>query len=162
MPTEIERKFLLKDESWRNHAGKGTHLRQGYLCLDKGRVVRVRTKETAAFLTIKGERQGISASEFEYPLPLADAEELLRDICVQPVIEKIRYEIVHEGFTWEVDEFFGENEGLFIAEVELESEEQRPPHPPWVGAEVSDDRRYSNASLVTHPYREWKERKKHP
>lgn len=154
MALEIERKFLLKDESWRDSAGNGIHYRQGYLSLDKGRVVRVRIKGEKAVLTIKGSHQGISVPEYEYPIPVADAEELLKEICIHPLIEKIRYEIFYEGLTWEIDEFFGENRGLFLAEVELDSEDQPVPLPPWVGREVTGDGHYSNASLVTRPFKQ--------
>lgn len=158
MAQEIERKFLLCDESWRSVAGTGTPYRQGYLSLDKERIVRVRVKGEEAFLTVKGGRKGFTSAEYEYPLPLADAEEMLRDLCIPPLIEKMRYEIVHEGLTWEVDEFFGDNAGLLVAEVELESEEQEVPLPSWVGKEVTEDRRYANASLVSHPFKAWNAR----
>jgi len=156
MAQEIERKFLVRDDSWRAAADQGTAYRQGYLSTDRGRVVRVRVKGTLGVLTIKGERVGISAPEFEYPIPLADAEELLDKLCLRPLIEKVRYRLDYAGCTWEIDVFSGENEGLVLAEVELESEAQRVELPPWAGPEVSDDRRYSNASLVSHPYHAWK------
>lgn len=156
MAQEIERKFLVKDDSWRAAANRGTAYRQGYLCTERGRVVRVRVKGAQAVLTIKGERIGIAAPEFEYPIPVADAEELLANLCLHPLIEKVRYEVSHAGLTWEVDVFSGDNEGLVLAEVELESEDQKVELPGWAGAEVSEDRRYSNASLVSYPYRSWK------
>ncbi|GFO58824.1 CYTH domain-containing protein [Geomonas silvestris] len=156
MAQEIERKFLVKDDSWRGAANQGTAYRQGYLSTERGRVVRVRVKGPQAVLTIKGERIGISAPEFEYPIPVADAEELLADLCLHPLIEKVRYEVAHAGLTWEIDVFSGDNEGLVLAEVELESEDQEVELPGWAGPEVSDDRRYSNASLVSSPYRSWK------
>ncbi|GFO67585.1 CYTH domain-containing protein [Geomonas limicola] len=154
MAQEIERKFLVKDDSWRAAADQGTAYRQGYLSTERGRVVRVRVKGTQGVLTIKGERQGISAPEFEYPIPLADAEKLFK-LCLRPLIEKVRYEVPHAGLTWEIDVFSGENEGLVLAEVELDSEDQQVELPSWAGPEVSDDGRYSNASLVSSPYRNW-------
>jgi len=155
MAQEIERKFLVRDDSWRAAAGTGTACRQGYLSLERGRVVRVRVKGERGFLTIKGERVGISTPEFEYQIPLPDAEELLAKLCLRPLIEKVRYEVTHQGLTWEVDEFFGENKGLILAEVELETAEQSVVLPPWAGTEVSHDHRYSNASLVQSPFCSW-------
>ena len=155
MAQEIERKFLVRDDSWRAAAGPGQACLQGYLSLDRGRVVRIRVKEGRGFLTIKGLREGISAPEFEYPIPRQDAEEMLHKLCLRPLIQKVRYELRHEGLTWEIDEFQGDNSGLIVAEVELESEEQTVILPPWAGSEVSHDRRYSNASLVQHPFSAW-------
>ena len=156
MAQEIERKFLVKDDSWRATAGAGKAYRQGYLSLDSQRVVRVRVREDQAFLTIKGERQGISAPEYEYPIPLQDAEEMLDRLCLHPLIEKRRFEVSFEGVLWEIDEFQGENRGLLVAEVELESAEQAVSLPPWAGLEVSHDRRYANASLVRAPFSTWR------
>jgi len=156
MPKEIERKFLVKDDSWRSAAQSTDSYRQGYLSLDKERVVRVRVVGEKAVLTIKGARKEYTALEFEYPLPLDDAEEMLANLCVLPIIEKTRHVVMHNGMKWEVDEFSGDNTGLVIAEVELEHPEQPLELPSWVGAEVSDDRRYANASLVLHPYCQWK------
>jgi CYTH domain-containing protein len=155
MAQEIERKFLVKDDSWRATAKSGVPYRQGYLSLDRGRVVRVRVKGDQGVLTIKGRRIGNSAPEYEYPIPLADAFEMLDNLCVHPLIEKVRYLVPFGGLTWEVDEFAGENQGLILAEVELDSEEQQVPLPLWAGQEVSDDPRYSNASLVQAPYSRW-------
>ncbi|UFS69839.1 CYTH domain-containing protein [Geomonas sp. RF6] len=155
MPKEIERKFLVKDDSWRALAGEGKAYRQGYLSLDKERIVRVRVVGEMAVITIKGARHGNTALEYEYPLPLFDAEEMLQNLCVPPLIEKVRYEVMHSGLKWEVDVFSGENAGLIVAEVELEDAGQHVELPPWAGDEVSDDRRYANASLVLHPYSKW-------
>jgi adenylate cyclase len=156
MAQEIERKFLVKDDSWRATAGGGKPYLQGYLCTDRERVVRVRVKDGCGFLTIKGLREGISAAEYEYPIPAADAEEMLQKLCLRPLIEKLRYEVSYGGLLWEIDEFRGENAGLVVAEVELSSEEQKIILPPWVGGEVSHDKRYANASLVQSPFRVWK------
>jgi adenylate cyclase len=155
MGTEIERKFLLTGDAWRGMA-VGIEYRQGYLGLDKERTVRVRIAGDQAFLTIKGKTNGISRMEYEYPIPVEDASILLAELCEQPIIEKKRYKISYQGFVWEVDEFFGENEGLFVAEIELEEEGQEFEKPPWVGTEVSSDRRYCNASLIKKPYSMWK------
>ena len=156
MAKEIERKFLVKDDSWRALAGQGKLYRQGYLSLEKERVVRIRIAGEQAVITIKGARHNYSAAEYEYPLPLADAQEMLDDLCVHPLIEKVRYRVLHEGLLWEVDEFSGDNAGLLVAEVELERADQPVPLPPWVGQEVSDDKRYANASLVLYAYKMWK------
>jgi CYTH domain-containing protein len=152
MATEIERKFRVKEGTWRNE--KGTEYRQGYLNSAKERIVRVRTIDDKGYLTIKGLTVGASRMEFEYEIPHQDAEILLV-ICEKPLIEKIRYTVKKEGFVWEIDEFLGENRGLIVAEVELESEDQQFPRPDWVGEEVTGDPRYFNSNLITNPYSEW-------
>ncbi len=152
MAKEIERKFLVKEGSWR-HA-KGTAYRQGYLNSAKERIVRVRTIDDKGYLTIKGITVGVSRMEFEYEIPRQDAEALL-DICEKPLIEKNRYKVEHGGFVWEVDEFFRENQGLIVAEVELESEDQEFSKPGWVGQEVTGDPRYFNSNLIKNPYTNW-------
>jgi len=157
MGTEIERKFLVIGDSWRDGA-VGVEYRQGYLCADGDRTVRVRIAGEKAFLTVKGKSSGINRMEFEYAIPVADAKVLLAELCEHPIIEKKRYEITYQGFVWEVDEFFGENAGLLVAEIELEEEEQVFVKPPWVGAEVSADRRYSNAGLVRYPFSRWEKK----
>lgn len=154
MGVEIERKFLVLDERWRT-LGVGVSMRQGYLSPHPERVVRVRIEGAAAMLTIKGRSVGASRGEWEYPIPLADAEQLLASLCEQPLIEKKRYRIEHEGMLWEIDEFFGENVGLVVAEIELEAEDQPFSRPDWLGAEVTDDARYFNANLISHPFSEW-------
>lgn len=154
MGTEIERKFLVTGDGWRELA-VATVYRQGYLGLEQGRTVRVRIAGEEAFLTIKGQASGISRMEFEYPIPLEDARIMLTELCEQPIIEKKRSRINYQGFVWEVDEFFGENEGLLVAEIELAAEGQAFAKPSWVGEEVSDDRRYANASLVKNPFCRW-------
>ncbi len=154
MAKEIERKFLVSGDAWRQLA-TGTHYRQGYLSTVKERTVRVRTIDEQAYLTIKGVNRGLTRVEYEYEIPHADAVEMLADLCLQPIVEKHRYKIEHEGLTWEVDEFHGVNEGLVLAEVELESEEQELSRPDWIGEEVSDDPRYYNANLIANPYTTW-------
>lgn len=152
MAKEIERKFLVKNGAWRQE--KGTKYRQGYLNSAKERIVRVRTINNKAYLTIKGITVGASRMEFEYEIPRKDADGLL-DICEKPLIEKIRYKVKEGGFIWEIDEFFGENQGLIVAEVELESEDQNFPKPDWVGEEVTGDPRYFNSNLIQNPYTKW-------
>ena len=154
MPVEIERKFLVTGNGWRG-SGAGTRYRQGYLSLQAGASVRVRASHDAGYLTIKGETSGASRAEYEYPIPLVHANELLDTLCIKPVIEKTRYRIEHRGLVWDVDEFAGENAGLVIAEVELESEEQAIELPEWVGDEVTGDPRYYNVSLVSNPWSKW-------
>jgi CYTH domain-containing protein len=151
--TEIERKFLVKEGPWREASAKT--YRQGYLSTVKERTVRVRTIDDKAYLTIKGISVGASRLEFEYEIPVEDAEELLDKLCEKPLIEKSRHKLDHGGLTWEVDVFFGDNEGLIVAEVELQSENQVFEKPDWVAEEVTSDPRYYNANLIKNPYGNW-------
>ncbi len=153
MGQEIERKFLVTGEGWRESSGR--RYRQGYLNSVKERVVRVRTIEDRAYLTVKGITVGASRLEFEYEIPVADADRMLDELCEQPLIDKVRYRVPYGGLTWEVDEFLGENTGLVVAEVELESEDQPVTRPPWLGDEVTGDPRYFNSNLIQHPYSRW-------
>lgn len=153
MAEEIERKFLVVGDSWRDPEA-GLSCRQGYLTTHPERVVRVRAMGGRAYLTIKGSGAGITRPEFEYEIPLGDAEQLF-DLCEQPLIEKTRFKIPHEGLVWEVDVFHGANEGLVVAECELEAEDQEIVKPAWVGEEVTADPRYYNARLAGHPFRDW-------
>jgi adenylate cyclase len=155
MAKEIERKFLVKGKGWKAGAA-GTVYRQGYLSSVKERVVRVRTIESKGFLTIKGITKGISRSEFEYEISVDDANIMLDDICEKPIIEKKRYKIPVGGLVFEVDEFFGENEGLIVAEVEVGDEKQKIDLPEWIGEEVSGDPRYFNSNLIRNPYKKWR------
>lgn len=154
MAQEIERKFLLKNDDWRIGA-EGKRYRQGYLSTEAQRTVRVRTVSARGFLTIKGEPVGAARVEFEYPIPPEDANEMLDSLCQRPIIEKVRFRIPHGSHTWEVDEFEGENAGLLIAEVELESENETLDIPDWVGEEVTGDSRYYNANLIATPFSDW-------
>ena len=154
MAVEIERKFLLKNDDWRE-LSTGKTYRQGYLSTDKNRTVRVRTAGETGYLTIKGLSVGASRSEFEYEIPLADANAMLDNLCVAPLIEKKRYEIISDGLVWEVDEFEGDNKGLVIAEVELETEDQDFSKPHWVGDQVTGDPRYYNVNLIARPFTTW-------
>lgn len=153
MGKEIERKYLVDPSVWRPK-DSGVRMRQGYLNSAKERTVRVRLAGERAFLTVKGPNDGIVRAEFEYEVPVADAKELL-DLCEQPLIEKIRYCESFGQRLWEIDCFFGANEGLLMAEVELEREDEQPQLPKWAGEEVSDDPRYYNANLIAHPYGTW-------
>jgi len=154
MGVEIERKFLLTGDAWRDLAPK-IRYHQGYISSNKARTVRVRTCGRKGFLTVKGISIGASRLEFEYEIPLSDAEFMLAELCEKPLIEKYRT-IIHLGpSTWEVDEFLGENSGLIIAEIELEHEDQPFVKPAWLGAEVTGDPRYFNSSLSRHPFTTW-------
>ena len=154
MACEIERKFLVVGEAWRA-LGTPVLYRQGYLNRAKERTVRVRVAGAQATLTIKGLTTGATRAEYEYAIPLADAQVMLDTLAERPLIEKRRTCIPHAGVVIEVDEFFGDNLGLIIAEVELASEAQVFDHPAWLGAEVTHDPRYYNANLVQCPYRTW-------
>ncbi len=158
MAREIERKFLLINEQWRAAVSSTQHLAQGYLTTLSagGRAsVRVRIAEDCAYLNIKSMTLGMARDEFEYPIPLADAAHMLAQLCSGAVIEKYRHHVHFGGLLWEIDEFLGANAGLIVAEVELESEAQTVALPAWVGAEVTQDRRYYNVSLVEQPYQNW-------
>ena len=154
MGAEIERKFLVLGDGWREGA-KSKLFRQGYLCNSRGVSVRVRLAGEKAFLTIKGETHGLSRAEFEYPIPIEDAGSLLDCHCEKPIIEKTRYIVEHGGMEWEVDEFHGGNDGLIMAELELPEETTPYERPPWLGEEVTGDARYYNVNLVANPYSTW-------
>jgi len=153
MPAEIERKFLVVGDTWRGGPA-GTRCVQGYLSREPERTVRVRLAGEKAFLTIKGISRGISRAEFEYAIPVIEAEELLK-LCMRPLIEKTRTVVEYHGKRWEVDEFAGVNAGLVVAEIELKSEDEVFDLPPWVGVEVSADARYYNSSLSERPFTTW-------
>jgi adenylate cyclase len=154
MGMEIERKFLVSGQGWKTGLD-GRHYRQGYLSADPGRSVRIRMVGDSAWLTIKGGTTGYSRVEFEYPIPTQDAQHLLDELCIRPVIDKTRHEIRYGAHRWEIDEFHGANEGLVIAEIELAAEDEHFERPPWLGAEVSDDPRYYNVNLARHPFSRW-------
>jgi len=154
MGQEIERKFLVTATTYRTLA-TGTHYKQGYLNSQKERVVRVRTIDETGFMTVKGITKGATRLEYEYEIPVKDADELLVQLCEQPIIDKHRYKVPLDGFVWEIDEFHGENEGLTVAEIELLSEDQEFPKPDWVGEEVTGDPRYYNSNLIANPFTKW-------
>ncbi len=154
MGVEIERKFLLAGDAWRALATPSL-LRQGYLNADPARTVRVRIEGQSAWLTIKSKSAGAARGEWEYPIPLKEAAELLDHLCERPLIEKYRRRIAFQGHTWEVDEFLGENAGLAVAEIELSDETEAFAKPDWVGEEVTGDARYYNSSLIRLPFSKW-------
>lgn len=154
MGIEIERKFLLRGDAWRA-LGEPVLLRQGYLSSNKDRVVRVRIEGGQGVLTIKGRTVGASRGEWEYPIPLDEASELLDGLCERPLIEKYRCRIAIGPHVWEVDEFLGANAGLVVAEIELTAEDEAFDRPGWIGEEVTDDVRYLNANLIKHPFSAW-------
>ena len=153
MALEIERKFLVLGSPWKA-LPQGALMRQGYLLASPEKIVRIRVDGDAAMLTVKSAGEGIVRGEWEYSIPVADANDLLQ-LCEQPLIEKYRYRIPYAGMLWELDVFTGANAGLVVAEIELDSESQTFEKPGWVGAEVSDDLRYLNANLQSHPYSSW-------
>jgi adenylate cyclase len=154
MGIEIERKFLVTSDGWRTQATQQTRFSQGYLSRDPARTVRVRVAGEQAFLTIKGKTTGATRAEFEYEVPVTDAQQLLA-LCDGPVVEKIRHLCPFDGMTWEVDEFLGANAGLVVAEIELDSEGQAFAQPAWLGDEVTGDGRYVNANLAVKPFGSW-------
>jgi adenylate cyclase len=154
MGREIERKFLVCSDAWKSEATSERSLRQGYLAIDSGSNVRVRTDGERAWLTIKGRGEGITRPEFEYEIPAADAAPLL-DLCQNRMVEKKRHLVPVGDRTWEIDEFSGENIGLVVAEIELPDEGTAFALPAWLGAEVTGDPRYLNASLAVHPFARW-------
>ncbi|WP_045767850.1 CYTH domain-containing protein [Xanthomonas albilineans] len=161
MSIEIERKFLVAGDGWRTTTHAVIPMAQGYLndplALASGAEkasVRVRLQGEQAFLNFKSRELGHTRQEFEYPLPLGDARALLA-LCVGGLIDKRRHLVQHQGHLWEVDEFLGDNAGLVVAEIELDSADERFARPDWIGAEVTDDRRYYNAALAAHPFCRW-------
>lgn len=154
MGREIERKFLLRDDSWRQNSQSKSLFRQAYLNSDPERTVRVRIQDELAFLTIKGKTDGITRSEFEYAIPLADARQLLA-LCETEALEKYRHTLDYQGHRWEIDEFVGVNAGLVVAEIELVDEQESFIHPPWLGEEISHDPRYFNSALSRKPFSRW-------
>ena len=154
MGREIERKFLVIGRDWKKITA-GIEYRQGYLSTVKERTVRVRTIGNTGYLTIKGITVGASRLEYEYEISVSDANEMLDELCERPLIEKKRYKIEIDNFVWEVDEFFGENDGLIVAEIELEDENQSFEKPDWIGEEVTGDPKYFNSNLIKNPFNNW-------
>jgi len=155
LAVEIERKFLVQGDSWRAAAGIGTQMRQGYLIGSPLASIRVRVNGGRAWLNIKGRTISVTRAEFDYEIPRADADRILDDLCSGAIIEKTRYRIEHGHHVWEVDVFDGENAGLVVAEIELESESEAFSRPDWVAEEVSHDPRYYNVRLAECPYQDW-------
>ncbi len=156
MAIEIEKKFLLLNNNWKQDTTSSIYY-QGYIVSGMGKTVRVRIAGEKSYLTIKGKHSGISRMEFEYEIPMEDARILLEELCEKPIIHKKRYIKKQGGFVWEIDEFYGENDGLVMAEIELEHEDQDFPKPEWLGKEVTYDSRFYNASLRINPYMNWKD-----
>jgi len=154
MALEIERKFLVIDDSWKPQVVRSHVLKQGYLASSPGPTVRIRTSDESAFLTIKGKTIGFSRVEFEYEVPMEEALDLLK-LSANTPIEKTRYIIKADGHVWEIDVFEGANQGLVLAEVELRSEDEQVVLPSWIGSEVSHDSRYINSYLSQNPFNEW-------
>jgi CYTH domain-containing protein len=156
MAQEIERKFLVKDDSYKALAYHSSRIAQGYICSMRGRTVRVRIRDDKGYLTIKGpsDASGLGRYEWEKEIPVSEAADLLR-LCEPGIIDKTRYIIEADGHTFEVDEFHGDNEGLILAEIELSSEDEAFTKPSWLGKEVTGDARYYNSMLMKHPYKNW-------
>ena len=155
MAIEIERKFLVKNEGWRGSIISSSVLKQGYLANQNNASVRVRIAHGKAHLNIKSKTLGIRRSEYEYQIPVEDAEEMLQHLAEQPVISKTRYLVQYAEHVWELDVFDGENSGLVVAEIELKSEQETFALPDWAGEEVSGDPKYYNINLVKHPFSKW-------
>jgi adenylate cyclase len=152
---EIERKFLVVQDSWKPNVVSATRIVQGYLAHTDTTTVRVRVKGERAFLTIKGTSTGISRTEYEYEIPVPDAEAMLSEMAQGPVVDKVRHLIEVDGHTWELDVFAGDNAGLVMAEVELSADTEDFTVPEWAGLDVSDDPRYYNVHLASNPFRNW-------
>ena len=156
MAVEIERKYLIDLEKL-GTLENGIRIKQGYLSINKESVVRVRIKNDKGYLTVKGSNNGISRLEFEYEIPFNEANEMLDNLCQKPVIDKSRYIVNYDTNIWEIDIFYGDNEGLVVAEVELKDENEKINLPSWIKKEVSQDVRYFNSNLMKHPYKDWVE-----
>lgn len=155
MPREVERKYLLRSDAWRAEAGDGVRIVQAYLSIDPERSVRIRIAGDDAFITIKGKPEGNARAEYEYAIPKKDAAEILGNLCLQPPIEKTRYNIRRGGLEWEIDEFGADNRGLIVAELESEKRAEEIEKPDWIGQDVTDDPRYSNLQLFQQPFSRW-------
>ena len=155
MPLEIERKFLLHSDEWRAQASSRVLMRQGYLASGGRSSIRVRVAGDLAWLNLKAKRSGMTRLEYEYPIPRAEADEMLNELGEGPLVEKYRHEVTVGHHVWEIDEFVGDNAGLIVAEIELGSEDEAFDAPPWLGIEVTSDERYYNFNLAKHPFRRW-------
>lgn len=155
MALEIERKFLLCSDAWRAAVRSRTLMRQGYLSSGSRCSIRARLTDDRAWLNLKSKRSGMTRLEYEYPIPVADADEILRDLCDGPLIEKYRHEVTLGAHTWEIDEFLGDNAGLIVAEIELRAENETFERPSWLGKEVTEEQRYYNFNLAKHPFSRW-------
>jgi len=158
MGLEIERKFLLASDKWHQTVDRSVTIRQGYFETSRASTIRIRTYDEDACLTIKSPSRdnGMTCDEYEYPIPISEANHMLDSLCQQPIIEKVRNYVTVDGHLWEIDEFKGDNDGLVVAEIELDSPDERFEKPDWIGEEVTTDERYINACLVTNPFKEWR------
>ncbi len=155
MGIEIERKYLVTNDNWQQNADAGIYMIQGYMSSNDKSSVRIRVNDETANLNIKSKTIGAQRSEFDYAIPVAEAMEMLETLCNKPFIEKTRYHVKFQAHTWEIDVFAGENQGLIVAELELNSIDESFALPDWLGKEVTDDPRYYNICLVSHPYKDW-------
>jgi len=155
MGIEIERKFLVLGDAWRATATQRLRMRQGYLTTDGPSSVRIRISGEEARFNLKSAEVGTTRLEFDWAVPLAEAEQILDRLCHRPLIEKVRHLVPHGGHVWEIDEFEGENAGLVVAELELGAADERFDRPAWLGREVTTERRYYNQALVEHPFGAW-------
>ncbi|MGZ8236159.1 CYTH domain-containing protein [Methylobacter tundripaludum] len=157
MAIEIEHKFLLANDSWREHIHHSVKYRQGYLSSQATSSIRIRISDEHAWLNLKSATIGTHRLEYEYEIPMNDANEIIDNLCRKPIIEKTRHFVIDDGNTWEIDEFEGDNQGLIVAEIELSEIGKSFAKPHWVGAEVTHDLRYYNNNLAIHPYATWRE-----
>jgi len=155
MATEIERKFLVLNDKWKSGVNTELRIVQGYLATNEYSSTRIRIQDDQANINIKSATLGVSRTEFEYAIPVDDAQLMIDDLCIKPVIEKTRYIVKHMQHTWEIDVFSGDNEGLIVAEIELLSPDEAFEKPSWLGEEVSHDKRYYNVCLIENPYKTW-------
>ncbi len=155
MPIEIERKFLIVNDDWREQVDCSHRIRQGYMGQVGKASVRIRIQGEIANINIKSASLSMTRSEYEYEIPLNEAEEMLDQLCNQPQVNKTRFIINQPPHKWEIDEFYGDNEGLLVAEIELNSEDESFEKPQWLGEEVTQDARYYNVNLIKHPYKNW-------
>ncbi len=147
MAVEIERRFRVSSEAWRESVVRSTQITQGYLAITEYAVIRVRVRDTEGYVTIKSRDGGLAREEYEYPVPLEDARSLI-NLCGAKILEKVRHDVTYAGYLWEIDEYFEPFEGLIIAEVELQSEDEDPARPPWIGEDITHDGNFSNAALA--------------
>ncbi len=157
MADEIEHKFLLANNEWKKNIQQSLEYKQGYMISDHKRSVRIRISNNKAWLNIKSATIGNFRKEYEYEIPLEDGQEILNTLCEKPIIEKTRHLVTHKQHTWEIDVFKGDNAGLIIAEVELQSIDEPFSKPSWVGREVTEERKYYNNALCKNPYNNWKQ-----
>ncbi len=155
MAIEIEHKFLLANDDWREQVNHSSYYKQGYLNSDQHSSVRVRIAANKAWLNIKSATIGTHRQEYEYPIPIIDANEIINTLCHQPLIEKMRHFVKNKQHLWEIDEFSGENQGLIVAEIELSTIGEDFNKPSWLGLEVTNDIRYYNNNLSRNPYSMW-------